>query len=194
MKKTICILFIISSLSTIGYSQFNKGRYLAGGSFNANRSNMKGTSLYVSDFTTSSISFYPQVGYFFANNFAAGAGLNLSSSVTNGVDLSNNTKYKSTSNTISFEPFVRYYFIKKFYTQASGSFGSSHWKSNSFAGVYDNQSSSKKGWSLSAGYAYMINNHVALEPQIGYGLTYYENSQNFGNLFFKIGIQVYLGK
>ena len=31
------------------------------------------------------------------------------------------------------------------------------------------------GWSLSAGYAYLINNVVAIEPQIGYGAKGYRN-------------------
>ena len=193
MKKTICILFIISSLSTIGYSQFNKGRYMAGGSFNANRSNVNGAGLYGNDATTSSISFYPQVGYFFANNFAAGAGFQLGSYTTKGLNPINNTKYKSTISTISFEPFARYYFFDNFYGQTTFKVGNNRWESDSNTGAYKNKTTNK-GWSLSAGYAYMLNDHVALEPQIGYGIDYYESSPNQGNLFFKIGIQVYLGK
>ncbi|HEX8060761.1 MAG TPA: hypothetical protein VF473_07485, partial [Cyclobacteriaceae bacterium] len=53
-------------------------------------------------------------------------------------------------------------------------------------------------WSVGAGYAYFLNDYVAIEPLIGYGA----NIQKVSNpdikysqpgLFLKVGFQIYLG-
>ena len=187
MKKTIVTLTIIFCLSSMCYSQFTKGKILAGGSFSANSN----TSKYNDGLSTSkssSVSFNPQVGYFFFNNFTAGVGLDLGYTT---FKLADNSKF--TSNSISFEPFTRYYF-DKFYGQASFHLGST--KSKSDAANSSTANVTNKGWSVAAGYAYLLNEYVAIEPQIGYKLNYLGSSVDgtYGTLFLKIGIQVYLGK
>ncbi|MEK6782144.1 MAG: hypothetical protein AABY93_10580 [Bacteroidota bacterium] len=201
MKKVVSILSILFCLSTLGYSQFNKGRFLAGGSINSKWSNVADFGagftgqFYSIDGQTFSINLYPQVGYFFAKNFAAGAGLNLGTKTVKIpeplIPPDDQTKY--TTNTISFEPFARFYFLKNFYSQASFNVGIVEQKEAIFGGSYDNYKT--KGWSLAAGYAYLLNEHVAIEPQIGYGADIPKSGQKVSrDLFFKVGIQVYLGK
>jgi hypothetical protein len=187
MKKTIGTVAIIFCLSSLCYSQFTKGKILAGGSFSANSN----TSKYNDGLSTSksnSVSFNPQIGYFFANNFTAGVGLDLGHTT---FTLADNSKF--TSNSISFEPFTRYYF-DKFYGQASFHVGST--KSKSDAANSSTANVTNTGWSLAVGYAYLLNEHVAIEPLIGYKFNYLGSAVDgtYGSLFLKIGIQVYLGK
>jgi len=190
MKKIIGTLVIIIGLSSTCYSQFTKGKILAGGSFNSAWSNKIGSNStsYVPG-KTFSINLYPQSGYFFANNFAAGIGLNLGTEIIKSSVFLSDSEFKLQTNTLSFEPFARYYFLKKFYTQAIFKAGRT--------GSYGTDYKKFKGWSLAAGYAYMLNEHVAIEPQIGYSIDYKGNSLNRTNkqdVFLKIGIQVYLGR
>lgn len=187
MKTIIGTIAIMFCLSSLCYSQFTKGKILVGGSFSANSN----TSKYndgASTSKSSSVSFNPQVGYFFLNNLAAGVGLDL---VHTTFKLADNSKF--TSNSISFEPFARYYF-DKLYGQASFHVGST--KSKSDAANSSTANVTNIGWSLAAGYAYLLNEHVAIEPQIGYKLNYLGSSVDgtYGTLFLKIGIQVYLGR
>ena len=194
MKKIIGTLAIIFCLSTMGYCQFAKGRFLVGGSFstNFNSSKYKSGGTTTTTGKTSSINFYPQVGYFFIDNFAAGAGLDIGS----GSYTANNQSSKVTTTSISLVPFARYYF-DKFYAQATVQVGSSTSKSDAPNSTTSQVNNS--GWSLAGGYAYMLNDHVAIEPQIGYGVNYYSSGSSSGKaidggLFLKVGLQVYLGK
>ncbi len=189
MKKIIGILAFFLFLSSVGYCQFTKGKFIAGGSFSATSNSYK----YNDGSTTSkssSVSVNPQVGYFIVDNFAAGAGLSLSHSVYKAP--SGSPSGELSSNNISFSPFVRYY-IDKFFGQATFELGSSKTKTDNTNFNFKNS-----GWSLSAGYAYLLNEHVAIEPQIGYGTNYvkndFGNKTTNGNLFLKAGIQVYIGK
>lgn len=190
MKKILGILSILLCLSTIGYSQFTKGKILAGGSFNVNLNSNKykngGTTTNIGN--SNSMNLNPQVGYFFMDNFAAGAGLSIGASSYK----SGNVKY-SFSNTY-FSPFARYYF-GNIYGQAAVLIGSSKAKNDAPNSPIVKSNSS--GWSLLAGYAYLLNDHVAIEPQIGYGLNYDDENPGTsisGGLFIRVGLQVYLGK
>ncbi len=193
MKKIIGTLLILFICSMIGYSQFTKGKILAGGSFNLsfNSNKYKSGSITSNTGNTNSFNLYPQVGYFFIDNLAAGAGLNI---------LTGATKYtnaKSTYSSISIAPFVRYYY-NKFYGQFSFSSGSLK-TTNDIPPAPSNTKSNTTGWSLAGGYAYLLNEHVAIEPQIGYGQSYQTGGGNSGKttsggLFIKAGFQIYLGK
>jgi opacity protein-like surface antigen len=189
MKKVLIISTWFFFMSTISYGQFTKGRVLMGGSFSASANSNKYSGLA----TTKSwnVSLYPQVGYFVANNFAAGLGLQLGHSSFK----STSTFGKSTFNSIYFEPFARYYF-HNFYAQAAFQLGSTKQETKA-----PNASESKMkstGWTVAAGYAYMLNEHVAIEPQLGYNVLYPDSGsspkQTNGSLFLKIGVQVYIGK
>jgi len=191
MKKVIGILFITMCISTVGYSQFTKGKIMIGGSFSANfdANKYKNGGTTTKESTTNSFGLYPQVGYFFMDNLAAGAGLSLGSSTTK----SGSNKFIYTTTYLS--PFARYYF-GNIYGQLAFDLGSSKAKTET-----NNTTTTTKtngsGWSLAAGYAYLLNDHVAIEPQLGYGLNYTQADPGKdiqGGLFIKVGIQVYIGK
>lgn len=190
MKKTIGTLALFLCFSSIGYCQFTKGKFLAGGSFSANFNSYNNGGI---SYKSNSISFFPQVGYFLMDNLAAGAGLSLSYSSYKAP--SGSITGELTSSSISFSPFARYY-MDKFFGQATFELGSSKTKTDNTN--LSNVSFKNSGWSLSAGYAYLLNENVAIEPQIGYGTSYVKNDSGNkttnGNLFLKVGIQVYIGK
>jgi len=186
MRKELITIVILLGLVLPGFSQFTKGKFLAGGTFTASSNSYKYNDGSSSS-KSSSTSLNPQIGYFFIDNFAAGAGLTLSATKATFNDNS-----KATFNSISFAPFARYYF-GNFYGQASFLLGSEKIKSD---GVSASTSKVKStGWTLAAGYAYLLNDHVAIEPQLGYKAEYLGTvDRTNGSLFLNIGLQVYIGK
>ena len=186
MRKELITISILLGLALPGFSQFTKGKFLAGGTFTASVNNYK-YSDGASSSTSRSASLNPQIGYFFINNFAAGAGLTLSASKSTFDD-----NLTATSHGISIAPFARYYF-SKLYGQASFQFGSDKYKSERVSSL--NNKVNSTGWSLAVGYAYLLNDHVAIEPQLGYKATYLGTvDRTNGSLFLNIGLQVYIGK
>lgn len=190
MEKICATLLILFCICTASFAQFTKGKILTGGSFSTNFNSYSNGGI---SYKSSSISFFPQVGYFIVDNFAAGAGLSLSHS--NFKAPSGSTAGGLSSSDISFSPFARYY-INKFFGQTTFELGSSKTKIEGTNG--STASLKNSGWSLAVGYAYMLNEHVAIEPQVGYGTNYVKNDSGNkttnGNLFLKAGIQVYIGK
>lgn len=190
MRKIFFSILLLTCICTVGFAQFTKGKILAGGSLSTNFNSYNNAGI---SYKQTSVDFFPQVGYFIMNNMAVGAGLSLGYS-----------KYKApsgsltgtlSSSSISFSPFARYY-LDNFFGQATFELGSNNTIITSTANSTLHQKNS--GWSLSAGYAYLLNEHVAIEPQIGYGTRYVKNDSGNkttnGNLFLKVGIQVYIGK
>lgn len=195
MQQKLILLFLI--ISTNSFGQFSKKSFLLGGnlgvSFNSSSTTFNGTT--TDGGTNTSFSFGPQVGYFFADNFAGGLGVSFQS-----------ISYKSPSSSTTFsssslqgEPFARYY-IKNFYFQGSVGFGSSTSDNLDFQGKLQTETNNLFNWSLSCGYAIMLNKYVALEPQMSYNqLTSTPSdatnlSFNNSNLFLRLGLQVYLHK
>jgi hypothetical protein len=135
----------------------------------------------------------PSAGYFFMDNLAAGAGLGLSSSTykPDGSDA------QYTSSSITFSPFARYYF-GKIYAQGAFQFGTEKSKFTS-GGNSETSKDGISGWSLAGGYAIMLNESVALEPQVGYQSIGYKDKDSdtkdiTAGLFIRLGIFVYLSK
>lgn len=169
MKKFLS--FAIATLAVFiavdSFAQFNQGRYIAGGGFNfsTETNKSKSGSTVTTDGKSTQFSLSPQVGYFPVDNIAVGLGLVLSSG-----------KYKpdgvgttSTSSSVSVGPFVRYYLPVPVFFQAMATFGSTkaHFDypdpipdaDNSY-GIFN--------WSLGVGYAYFLNDYVAIEPMVGF--------------------------
>lgn len=196
MKKIVLLFICVTFFTLHSFGQFKKGSILAGGSVGANFTTNKtiAGSVTTTNYSTNSFSFSPQVGYFFIDNFVGGAGIQLITSSLK--DDSTPSKFSQTN--ITFEPFARYYF-DKFYGQAGVGFGSySNDQTNS-----NNSTSSSKGslfnWSILGGYAILLNDHVAIEPQIGYRSTSSSadgsNSTNRNaGLFIQLGFQIYIHK
>src|SRR3954464_698760 len=83
MKKLFITSLIVFACAS-AFAQFEKGRILAGGgvSFSATTSKTKTDNATTTNSKTTSFDFGPKAGYFFMDNFAAGLGLDLSSSST----------------------------------------------------------------------------------------------------------------
>jgi outer membrane protein len=194
MKKIF--VFAFAFVSTVSLAQFSKGSILLGGNvsadFNTNKTIAGSTT--TTNSSTSSLSMVPNVGYFVIDNLAVGAGLQLNTSSTK-FDAS---RASSSFSSFAFQPFGRYY-IQKFYGQASLGFGSYSRESTNGNGNTSTDKGSLFNWSLAGGYVILLNDHVGLEPQIGYGSQ--SQSPDGSNttfrdagLFLRLGIQVYLTK
>jgi len=193
MKK-LSVGFIFAIISMASYGQFTKGTFMVGGSFSAtfNAEKTKTGSTTTTTGHTNSVSMIPQAGYFLMDNLALGAGVDMYSSKTKSAD----GTYTSTSNSASLAPFARYYY-QKFYGQASFLIGSGKDKTIS-GGTTSTSTYGLTGWSVAVGYAYLLNQHVAVEPQFGYGSSGQRYSSTVkdtsSGLFFRIGFQIYLAK
>ena len=198
MKQILAILIGLA-MSTAVFAQFKKGTMMVGGGFSAtfNKDKTKSGSTTVTNGTVNSISMFPQAGYFIMDNLAVGAGVDMSST-TSKAQGSNN---KSTSTSVSLAPFARYYY-QKFYGQFAFNLGTGNFKDTFGSTTTDNKYSTA-GWNMAVGYAILLNEHVAVEPQLGYGSTSekykavgtvpsYTDSQS--GLFVRIGLQIYLSK
>ncbi|SHG10438.1 Outer membrane protein beta-barrel domain-containing protein [Cnuella takakiae] len=171
MKRMITLLALGILLHQAASAQTEKGSSLIGGNLEVNTAK-----------DNSSINVTPMVGYFFANNFAAGANI--------GLDYSKTGDVKSTG--FGIGPFARYYFgtgMLRPLVQGNLNFTSYKTKtpttSNSFTGT---------NYFLGGGAAAFLNRNVALEGLIGYDHTAFENQDGTGGLSLKIGFQVYLSR
>ena len=178
MKKLIFVLACILVTSTLS-AQIKKGQWLAGG-------NANWTTTSQSDYSNGNstvISVNPDVGYFFIDKLAGGIKINYSF-----INQSGGSAY----NSYGFLPFVRYYVlpadknINVFAEVATG------W-GNAYQGGYSGNS---HVWSISAGPAFFLNKHVALECALNFsnysGSNYNSgDAQTFG---MNIGFQIHLGK
>lgn len=195
MNKIILLVCLVGCMVQAN-AQFSKGTITFGGSAGYSSLTTKDTNanVTVTQGTTNTFTFVPQVGYFFIDNLAGGAGITLKSSRFNDA---NSLSYNS-STTFLFSPFIRYYFPPKIYGQLSVDFGSVSYKSANNQGVPSETSDSASGWSLLAGYPIMLKNVVAIEPQIGYSsLTQSANAANYSTdsgFFLRVGLQVYLSR
>ncbi len=189
MKNLVLTSLVVFSCMT-AFSQFNKGRVLLGGSssFSATTEKYKSGNTTTTQSRSTSFSFQPKAGYFFIDNFAAGLGLIIDAG---------STKFESTNNKSSYTdfmvaPFVRYYLKPGIFFQGMYGLGSENYTSTSGAKTSYNLSS----WSLGVGYAWFLNDHVALEPLIGYQSYAYKTGGNKtidAGLAISLGLQVYLG-
>lgn len=192
MKKSIVTIIAIMFTAT-AFAQFtNQGTFLLGGSSNLGLSFLSDKSkLGDGDFQDgsklTSFSLSPQAGYFFINNLAAGLSINFNSSKSKA------DNFEATSSFILAGPFARYY-MDKFYLEGTVGLGSSKSESTFSEGESKN---SLTGWSLGAGYAVMLSDAVALEPQIYYS-SLSRKDDEFVNreagLSINLSLFVYLSK
>ena len=177
MKKTIFLLFVIVVSNQVT-AQIKKGQWLAGG-------NVNWTTSFNSYGDSTVIKIMPDVGYFLLDKLAGGLKIN-HTIVIPGHDSSNSFSY------FGLSPFLRYYFlpaanaINVFGEVAYGWGGYNH---NDFNVIIDQ-------WSISAGAAFFLNRHVALEAAFNYTHLTENNvlNRNPKTLGLNVGFQVYLGK
>lgn len=172
MKKMFIAAVLLTSVSST-FAQTDKGDWLVGGTLGFTTT--KGNS----NFNLS-----PSAGYFFADNFAAGANVDLKFGKLGDV--------KSTE--FGIGPFARYYFgkgnLRPFATAAID------YLTNSSKNTTTNFSSSIDGfgWFLGAGGAAFLNQSVALEGIVGFDSKKYSGASANTGFLLKIGFQVYISK
>jgi outer membrane autotransporter barrel domain len=186
MRKVILILFALSVSST-GYSQFTKGRILTGGSisFSAGKTKLNGTTANQSTY----FQLAPNAGCFVIDRLAIGAGIGLGLSKYKSESL--NPIFESSSTSFELSPFVRYYLSQGIFFQAEFGFG--NMRNKSTQGTVTSKNTSKFGaLSLGAGYAYFINDNIAVEPFLGYRRSDTDLGPINSSIFLNVGFQIYL--
>lgn len=197
MKK-IVTLIAFALICSGAYAQFNKGRYLVGGSlgFSATTSKTKTNSATNTNSHSTSLYVSPDAGYFIIDNVAVGASLNLSTSSTKG-DGTDNSKTTSTNFTLT--PMARYYLDQGIFFHGQVGFGSA---STKYKATGSNTTTTTKygvfNWAVAAGYAYFLNDYVAVEPMVGYSSDSFKNKDADvkgidSGIFIRVGLQIYLG-
>jgi hypothetical protein len=195
MKKTVLTILALSLLSP-AFAQFTKGRMLAGGSIGFSSINDKSSTGSTTSTvgTTTSFTFSPNFGYFIIDRVAVGGNMAYTTSKDNG---NNGTSDKASSFVLS--PLARYYLDHRIFVQGTFGFGSG--KDVSTSPTLSSTTRYGIGqWSLGVGYAYFLNDHVAIEPIIKYQ-SQAEKADISGNpketykgVVINIGIQVYLDR
>jgi hypothetical protein len=174
MKTTILIITLFCSICILNsYSQPEKGTYMLGGGAS--------TSIdFYNGYNSFNISLYPDIGYFFSDNFAMGASLPLNVNIHEG--------YRNFGYGIT--PFFRYYFgpasdIMYFVTGAVGIRG--------LTSKYNDSSSSSSGvtGSAGAGGTYFLNRSIGLEVILGYTYSKWNESDASSDIDLSIGFQIY---
>ena len=178
MKKVFMVA-IATILIKTSFSQINQGQWLVGG--NAGFASSKN-----GEFKTTQISFAPNAGYFFINNFAGGLRVEVESEKEKFGSLD------ATSTASMISPFVRYYFLpasQKVNVFADASYGFGSMKGE------EGPSTSINGFNIMAGPAVFLSPNTALEVTLGYNSTKIEGAEDRTNTFgFGVGFQIHLGR
>ena len=170
MRKSLFIFIVAMAIGIGSYAQTDKNDWLVGGNMTINTTT-----------DNSEFSFRPSAGYFFVNNFAAGAEFLLSFS-----------KFGDRkTNSVGVGPFARYYFTKnpnfKPMVHASFNVASESSKENNIK-----TTNTVTSLFLGGGGAFFINRNVAIEALAGYNRSKFENFDPEGGFLFRIGFQVHL--
>lgn len=194
MKKILLVSLLVL-LGVTTHAQFNQGRMMIGGTigFSADKSKPDDSNDYVTK--SFSYSFAPSFGYFVIDNFAVGLAINNSLEFNKPESSDYVNKWSNSSTEI--QPFVRYYLPVRIFFHGEYGIGFGRLSTDYIDEEDDDDSYTPSHWSLAAGYAIMLNDHVAIEPMIGYKSSTMKNgdykSINSG-LFLQAGFQVYLGR
>ena len=154
-------------------AQTEQGNYLVGG--NVQLTTAKNDTR---------IELTPSIGYFFVENFALGANLNLAYAKTG--------ESEAKQTTMGVGPFVRYYVgtagVRPF-LEGNVNFISTKYKLGT-----GTSTSTGTNFFFGPGAAFFLNPNVALEGLLGYKHVAYKNQVGSGGLAFKLGFQVYLNR
>ncbi|MEX2234501.1 MAG: hypothetical protein WD824_20205 [Cyclobacteriaceae bacterium] len=190
MKKIILLISIallVNSGKNFGQSAYRpalqKGSVLTNGNLavsfgtaTSDYTSQYGSSSAESGYTSWTLS--PKVGFFLANGFLAGVAVDMNS-VTLKYE-TNDSKAKTTQYTLG--PVIRYYTPGGFFVHADVAFGRAIEKYSD-----DKESSKILKWQLGAGYAFFINNHISLEPNIVYRKSASSRDEGDGQFKGRLG-------
>jgi hypothetical protein len=205
--KTITTVMSVTLMiiSVQSFAQFNKGRWLADGTVGLSWSRNSSYNPSTDKTTTSTsrgFNLAPKVGYFIADRLVTGLMLDVSKSHVNFESYNPVTALEegstSGSTSISVGPFVRYYLPMSIFFQGSATFGRQRY-------FYENSTSNGETlsgvhrWSISVGYAYFLNDYVAIEPSIGYQNNVTKDKDGgfkitTGSVALRAGLSIYLGE
>ncbi|MBO9563335.1 MAG: porin family protein [Niastella sp.] len=174
MKKVLFAALMTIAVQGV-FAQVNKGQWLVGG-------NVSFESTKQGDAKSTSFTFSPKGGYFFADKFAGGLRVDFESTKPKGADAATD---------LLIAPFVRYYFLPaadkvNIFADGSYGFGSSKRLGNS---------ESLNAFAFSAGPAIFLSPNTALEfalqyRSLGGDAIGDDRANNFG---VNIGFQIHLG-
>lgn len=176
MKKSVLAACLLLLFANVTRSQITKGNLLLGGSTSFSSDKW-------GDSKSTSFSFAPNIGYFFANNFAGGLRIQIETEKEEGDE----DAFVATN----FAPFVRYYFIPASKEQKVNIFADAAYGFGS-AGSGDDKSN-MNGYSFMAGPAIFLNPHTALEITLGYSSMKIEDiDDRLNNFKINVGFQIHL--
>lgn len=156
-------------MTSASYAQVTKGAVLIGGglNFSSTTSSYEFDGKEVENVETkyTDLGLTPKVGYLLTDNIAVGVMVDFSNSkITSTFE---NSEIESTANGIAAGPFVRYYTALGIFGEAGVGLGSM--TTNGGGEDEKDLKSSLFGWNVGLGYAAFLNDHISVEPMIGYG-------------------------
>lgn len=175
ISKVLIATVLVALTSNSLMAQVEKGRWMIGGAAGYNSNKVEDA-----DASTSTIYIGPSIGHFFMDNLAAGLNIGFTSVSYDG----------ESASTVGIGPFVRYYLPMKVFGQLGYDFNSTD---------YGNDAKSTGGTlRIAAGYGLFLNDNIAIEPTIYYGMNSEKadgadesvKSSDFGVM---IGIQAFIG-
>lgn len=176
MKQRLFFLALLATSAFTVKAQTEQGNFLAGGNLQLNTSK-----------NNTVVALSPTVGYFFVENFAAGAHIDLAYTKTG------ESPNAGKSTIFGIGPFVRYYVgttnVRPF-LDADVDFRSEKTK----IGSATSTTSTGVGFFFGPGAAIFLNRNVALEGLAGYQHFAYKDQDGSGGFAFKLGFQVYLNR
>lgn len=183
MKKVWLLLACL--WSTAAMAQISQGTILAGGSFGINfgkeYSEVRSNNVLVrTEQKFTEVNFNPSIGMFVSDEIALGLAMDIFTRSVEG-----DHQYTN----VGVGPFARFYLPMSLFFE--GYVGYASQKSG------DNTVYNGLGYSLGAGFAFFVNNHVAIEPALrfrGYALSNADDKdikQGRSGLLIGIGLQTY---
>ncbi|MFN7117737.1 MAG: outer membrane beta-barrel protein [Saprospiraceae bacterium] len=161
--------------------------------------------------SSTQLNFSPGIGYFFANNFAFGVGMEvIASRTTSQTDITNpnSPEQRSESSNLLFGPFARYYLgvsdDKAFFLGTTLGFGSSRDQFTSTTGSSQTINNNIVTVGVGPGFTVFSNSGFALEALVKYnfansnsdinldGITRESNTRTHA-FDFSVGVQYYFG-
>ena len=191
MKK-ILLVGLGCTLATAAMAQTEKGARFIGANL-GDLSYSRGKQNYGN--SRFSVSLFPSVGVFVANNFLLGANLELGySSIKPG---NSSGDYSTRILQYGVSPFVRYYLpstsVHRFFGQVSaGVLGQTAWYPNYYDGERQSSTNFASRYGVAVGYNYFLTPGAALEVVAGYGHNTNRNAFSAGALSVQAGFSIFL--
>ena len=183
MTKNLFLFFALLVLGTLSAAaQTDRGRLMAGGSFN-----FKFPSRDEGDVRRSNLTGTPSIGFFVADNVVLGFGI----PITSSREQNDRDRTIRRNSSVAFAPFGRYYFgaanIKPF---LEARFGFQRFRNYASGpgGVFESTDNALFG-GMGGGIAFFLNEHVALEPKLSFDA--YSRNNTTSEFNFNLGFQVY---